>query len=83
VEKVLVARFTDDWLSELYSKNDIVDVVSDYTTLGERGGRHWGLCPFHHEKTPSFSVSRDKQLYYCFGCKVGGNVTNFVTWRIK
>lgn len=73
-----MARFTDDWLSELYSKNDIVDVVSDYTTLTERGGRHWGLCPFHNEKTPSFSVSRDKQLYYCFGCKAGGNVTNFV-----
>ena len=73
-----MARFTDDWLSELYSKNDIVDVVSEYTTLNERGGRHWGLCPFHNEKTPSFSVSRDKQLYYCFGCKQGGNVTNFI-----
>lgn len=73
-----MARFTDDWLSELYAKNDIVDVVSEYTTLAERGGRYWGLCPFHSEKTPSFSVSRDKQLYYCFGCKVGGNATNFV-----
>lgn len=78
MEKVLVARFTDNWLSELYAKNDIIDVVSEYTTLNERGGRHWGLCPFHSEKTPSFSVSRDKQLYYCFGCKVGGNVTNFL-----
>lgn len=73
-----MARFSDNWLSELYSKNDIVDVVSSYTTLTERGGRHWGLCPFHNEKTPSFSVSRDKQLYYCFGCKTGGNVTNFI-----
>ncbi|MBT3319037.1 MAG: DNA primase [Clostridia bacterium] len=73
-----MARFTDNWLSELYSKNDIVDVVSEYTTLTERGGRYWGLCPFHSEKTPSFSVSRDKQLYYCFGCKGGGNVTNFI-----
>ena len=73
-----MARFTDDWLSELYSKNDIVDVVSEYTTLNERGGRYWGLCPFHNEKTPSFSVSREKQLYYCFGCKQGGNVTNFL-----
>ena len=73
-----MARFSDAWLSELYAKNDIVDVVSGYTTLNERGGRFWGLCPFHNEKTPSFSVSRDKQLYYCFGCKVGGNVANFI-----
>ena len=73
-----MAHFTDDWLAELYSKNDIVDVVSEYTTLNERGGNLWGLCPFHNEKTPSFSVSRDKQLYYCFGCKQGGNVTNFI-----
>jgi len=73
-----VARFDDVWLSELYAKNDIVDVISSYTTLTERGGRYWGLCPFHHEKTPSFSVSRDRQLYYCFGCKQGGNVANFI-----
>lgn len=73
-----MARFSDVWLSELYNKCDIVDVVSDYTSLAERGGRFWGLCPFHHEKTPSFSVDRDKQLYYCFGCKQGGNVTNFI-----
>ncbi len=70
--------FSDAWLSELLSKNDIVDVVSGYTTLTERGGNYWGLCPFHHEKTPSFSVNRDKQLYYCFGCKQGGNVVGFI-----
>ena len=73
-----MARFDDVWLSELFAKNDIVDVISSYVTLTERGGRYWGLCPFHHEKTPSFSVSRDRQLFYCFGCKQGGNVTNFV-----
>ncbi len=73
-----MARYDDVWLSELYAKNDIVDVISSYTTLSERGGRYWGLCPFHHEKTPSFSVSKDRQLYYCFGCKQGGNVTNFI-----
>lgn len=73
-----MAKFTDTWLSELYAKNDIVDIISGYTTLSERGGRFWGLCPFHHEKTPSFSVNREKQLYYCFGCKQGGNVTNFI-----
>ncbi len=73
-----MARYDDVWLSELYAKSDIVDVISSYTTLSERGGRYWGLCPFHNEKTPSFSVSRDRQLYYCFGCKQGGNVANFV-----
>jgi DNA primase len=73
-----VARFSDVWLSELYTKSDIVDVISEYTTLTERGGRYWGLCPFHHEKTPSFSVNQEKQLYYCFGCKQGGNVANFI-----
>ncbi len=73
-----MARFSDVWLSELYTKSDIVDVISEYTTLTERGGRYWGLCPFHHEKTPSFSVNREKQLYYCFGCKQGGNVANFI-----
>ncbi len=73
-----MARFDDVWLSELYAKNDIVDVISSYTTLTERGGRYWGLCPFHNEKTPSFSVNRDRQLYYCFGCKQGGNVANFI-----
>jgi DNA primase len=73
-----VPRFTDGWLAELYSKNDIADVISGYTTLSEKSGRLWGLCPFHHEKTPSFSVDKDKQLYYCFGCKQGGNVTNFI-----
>ncbi len=73
-----MARFSDGWLSELYGKSDIVDVISDYTSLTERGGRYWGLCPFHHEKTPSFSVDREKQLYYCFGCKQGGNVANFI-----
>ncbi len=73
-----MTRFTEGWLYELYAKNDIVDVISGYTTLNERAGRYWGLCPFHHEKTPSFSVNRDKQLYYCFGCKQGGNVANFI-----
>lgn len=73
-----MARFADVWLSDLYAKSDIVDIVSTYTPLSERGGRYWGLCPFHNEKTPSFSVSRDKQLYYCFGCKQGGNVANFI-----
>jgi DNA primase len=68
----------DSWLAELLSKNDIVSVVSEYTALSPKGRRMWGLCPFHSEKTPSFSVSADKQLYYCFGCHAGGNVLQFV-----
>ena len=78
-----MARLSDEWLSELLSKNDIVDVVSSYVSLKENGGRYWGLCPFHHEKTPSFSVSRDRQLFYCFGCKEGGNVIHFVMKQDK
>lgn len=73
-----MARFSDSWLTELLNKNDIVEVVSQYVTLKENGGRYWGLCPFHGEKTPSFSVSRDRQLFYCFGCKEGGNVIHFI-----
>ena len=57
---------------------DIVSVVSEHVTLKQNGRRYWGLCPFHTEKTPSFSVSGDQQLYYCFGCKAGGDVIHFV-----
>ena len=59
-------------------KNDIVDVVSQYVKLNKRGSTYFGLCPFHNEKTPSLSVTRAKQMYYCFGCGAGGNVFNFV-----
>ena len=59
-------------------KNDIVDVVSQYVKLNKRGSTYFGLCPFHNEKTPSFSVTPAKQMYYCFGCGAGGNVFNFV-----
>ncbi len=60
------------------SKNDIVSVISEYTRLSPKGGRLWGLCPFHSERTASFSVSPDKQLFHCFSCKAGGTVTNFI-----
>ena len=56
----------------------IVDVVSEFVTLRRRGVNYIGLCPFHNEKSPSFSVSRDKQMYYCFGCGQGGNVYTFL-----
>lgn len=70
--------YPESWLNELLSKNDIVSVVSSYVDLKPKGRRLWGLCPVHGEKTPSFSVSPDKQLYYCFGCHIGGSVIQFV-----
>ncbi len=71
-------RFTDVWLDELRSRVDIVDIVGGYVPLKQKGHRFWGCCPFHHEKTPSFSVDSSAQLYYCFGCHKGGNVIHFV-----
>src|SRR6516225_11394053 len=69
---------TDQVLAELRSAADIVDVISDHTTL-KKAGRSWkGLCPFHNERTPSFTVDRDKGLYHCFGCGAGGDVIHFV-----
>lgn len=65
-------------VEEVMSKNDIVDVVSGYVQLQRKGSSWFGLCPFHNEKSPSFSVSRNKQMYYCFGCGAGGNVYNFL-----
>lgn len=73
-----VPRFQDAWLDELRARCDIVDVVSEYVHLQPKGRRYWGLCPFHNEKTPSFSVNADAQTYYCFGCHAGGNVFHFV-----
>lgn len=70
--------FSEDKVSEIIEKNDIVELISQYLNLTKKGKNHWGLCPFHTEKTPSFSVSLDKQLFYCFGCSVGGNVITFV-----
>ncbi|MEG1547596.1 MAG: DNA primase [Clostridia bacterium] len=73
-----MALFSDAWMGELLSKNDIVSIVSEYVLLKPKGRRMWGCCPFHSEKTPSFSVTQDKQLYYCFGCHAGGSVVQFV-----
>ncbi len=73
-----MARFNEAWMETLLSKNDIVSLVSSYVTLRAKGKKLWGLCPFHNEKTPSFSVSPDKQLYYCFGCGAGGGIVQFV-----
>lgn len=71
--------FSESFLTELTERNDIVDVVSGYVRLGKKSGSNmFGLCPFHSEKTPSFSVSPDKQIYHCFGCGKGGGVINFI-----
>lgn len=71
-------RYSDDIIEEVRQKNDIVDVVSQYVKLTRKGSFYFGLCPFHNEKTPSFSVTPGKQMYYCFGCGAGGNVFNFI-----
>ena len=74
----MAGRFTDAWLEELRSRVPLEEVVSEYVRLKQKGKRFWGCCPFHNEKTPSFSVDSESQLYYCFGCHKGGTVFNFV-----
>lgn len=74
-----MVRYSDELLDEIRSRNDIVDVISQYVTLKRKGRNFFGLCPFHNEKSPSFSVSPDKQIFKCFGCGVGGNVFHFVS----
>lgn len=66
------------FLDELTARTDIVELVSHYVSLKRQGANYFGLCPFHNEKSPSFSVSPDKQIYHCFGCGAGGGVINFV-----
>ncbi len=70
--------YPDEIVEEVRMKNDIVDVISGYVRLQKKGANHFGLCPFHNEKSPSFSVSGGKQMYYCFGCGAGGNVFTFI-----
>lgn len=71
-------RYPEHVIEEIRERSDIVSIISEYTTLNKKGTSYVGLCPFHNEKTPSFSVSEDKQLYYCFGCGAGGNVITFL-----
>lgn len=73
-----MVRYSDELIDEIKNKNDIVDIVSQYVILKRSGRNFFGLCPFHKEKSPSFSVSPDKQIFHCFGCGVGGNVFHFV-----
>lgn len=74
-EKVV---YSDDIIEEVRGRSDIVDVISGYVRLTRKGSSYFGLCPFHNEKSPSFSVSGSKQMFYCFGCGEGGNVFSFI-----
>lgn len=74
-----MVRYSDELLDEIKSKNDIVDIVSQYVVLKRTGRNYMGLCPFHKEKSGSFCVSPDKQIFHCFGCGVGGNVFRFIS----
>ena len=75
---VLTEGFSGDLVEEIKSRCDLVEIISEQIRLEKRGGNYVGLCPFHQEKTPSFSVSPDKQLYYCFGCGASGDIFSFV-----
>ncbi len=70
--------YPEELIEEIRSRNDIVDVVSGYVRLQKKGSSHWGLCPFHNEKSPSFSVNGERQMFHCFGCGAGGNVYTFI-----
>ena len=74
-----MVRYSEELIDEIRTNNDIVDVVSKYVTLKRSGRNFFGLCPFHKEKSPSFAVSPDKQIFHCFGCGAGGNVIHFIS----
>ena len=78
-----MARYSDEVINDVRQSNDIVDVISQYVHLKRSGRNFFGLCPFHNEKSPSFSVSPDKQIFHCFGCGVGGNVFSFYNCKIE
>lgn len=71
-------RINEACVQDILSRADVVDIVGEYVRLENKGGRFWGLCPFHNERTPSFSVNREKNFYFCFGCKKGGSPVNFL-----
>ena len=74
-----MVRYSEKLIDEIRNSNDIVDIISQYVILKRSGRNFFGLCPFHKEKTPSFSVSPDKQIFHCFGCGAGGNVIHFIS----
>ena len=73
-----MAFYSEEVIEEVRASNDIIDVISRYVTLQRKGNSYFGLCPFHREKTPSFSATPDKQIFHCFGCGLGGNVIHFI-----
>lgn len=75
--------YSDDVIEEVRMKNDIVDVISGYVRLQRKGSSYFGLCPFHNEKSPSFSVSPSKQMYYCFGCRSPEEMCLISLWNMK
>jgi DNA primase len=75
---VILPYLPDEFIQEVLSRNDIIDVIGGYIQLTKKGNNFWGICPFHGEKTPSFSVKQEQQFYYCFGCHSGGNVIQFI-----
>ena len=74
--------YSQDFIEEVRSRNDIVDVIGSYVSLKKQGSQYKACCPFHHEKTPSFGVSRDKQLYHCFGCGAGEMYLH-LSWNMR
>src|SRR5574341_1420376 len=70
--------YSQDLIDQVRNSNDIIDIISEYVPLKKKGANYFGLCPFHAEKTPSFSVNQPKQIYHCFGCGEGGNVFTFL-----
>ena len=73
-----MARISEQTIEKVRSGSDIIEVVQGYARIKQRGRNFFGLCPFHNEKTPSFSVNPDKQIFKCFGCGIGGGVINFI-----
>ena len=73
-----MAFYSDEIIEEVRAANDIIHVISQYVNLQRKGNSYFGLCPFHREKTPSFSATADKQIFHCFGCGLGGNVIHFI-----
>jgi DNA primase len=74
----MAGHFSPELLDQIRDANDVVDLISEYVPLKKRGKNFLGLCPFHSEKQPSFTVTPDKQIFYCFGCGEGGNVISFL-----
>ncbi|HNC03341.1 MAG TPA: CHC2 zinc finger domain-containing protein, partial [Agitococcus sp.] len=74
----MAGRIAQNFIDEVLRRTDIVDLIGSYVRLKKAGKNYSACCPFHHEKTPSFSVNRDKQFYHCFGCGASGNALSFV-----